>query len=997
MKLRRIARILTSVSLLVLPTTTLWAQSATSGSIAGVVRDTSGAVLPGVTVEAASPALIEKIRTVVADNQGQYKIVELRPGTYTVTFTLSGFSVLKREGLELTTGFTATVNAELRVGTLEETITVSGVSPVVDTQNVRTQRVLSHQQVEALPIGKTMLSWAALALGATPGSNFQDVGGNKGEAQVGVVFRGGPNNDTQLKLDGMSYVNAALGGSGGRVFNVNQVAVQETTMETSGMTAESETGGLQVNAVPKEGGNSFKVYGTSNYTNSNMQSRNISADLRARGVTSAPSVRSIYDYGIGVGGPIKRDRLWFYTAHRWWGSSEYQPGIWFNKTVNTPFYTPDYDRPAYQEPKIRDHTTRMTWQITQKQKVAFLGTFQDFCTCYAVVNASTAPESGNHNLYRPHLAQGTWSYPLTNRLLFDGGLTFVRNLKETPLVEGTTMDTPPINDLGLGLRYNARPTGLGTAGYSMNGQTSNQVNGRVGASLVTGSHALKAGMQFYQGREDRETFVPSATSYTFRLGAPTAVTQWASPYVATNSQRSIGLFTQDQWTIRRVTLNLGLRFDYFNGWAGAIDVPAGPWVPARHFDGVRNIPNWTDLSPRLGVAYDLFGNARTAVKASLGRYVQGVGVIQITEPSNPQNLAVLSTNRTWNDNLYSVGDPRRGNYVPDCDLRNFENNGECGAIDNRRFGTVNATRRYAPDVLEGFNVRPFIWQSAIAVQQELSPRVGITVGYFRSWYGNFTVTDNLLVTPADYDPFCVTVPVDPRLPGGGGNQLCGAYDLTPGKFGLVNELVTQASHFGKRTQVYNGVEIETNARFGRSGFLAGGIVFGRTVTDSCFVVDSPQDELFCRVSPPWMAATQIKLQGAYPLPWWGIQTSATFQNLPGVPVEATNAFGNALIAPSLGRNLSGCPAPTGPCSATATLRLYESQTVFEADRLNQLDLRISKIVQVGQGRVTGMFDVYNLFNANSVLASLASYGPNWQRPSAILGARLFKVGVQFDF
>jgi len=996
MKLARVARILTAVSLLVLPTT-LWAQSATSGSIAGVVRDTSGAVLPGVTVEAASPALIEKIRTVVTDNQGQYKIVELRPGTYAVTFTLSGFSVLKREGLELTTGFTATVNAELRVGALEETITVSGVSPVVDTQNVRTQRVLSHEQVEALPIGKTMLSWAALALGASPGSNFQDVGGNKGEAQVGVVFRGGPNNDTQLKLDGMSYVNAALGGSGGRVFNVNQVAVQETTMETSGMSAESETGGLQVNAVPKEGGNTFKIYGTSNYTNSNMQSRNISADLLARGVTSAPSVRSIYDYGVGVGGPIVRDRLWFYTAHRWWGSSEYQPGIWFNKTVNTPFYTPDYDRPAYQEPKIRDHTTRLTWQVSQKQKLAFLGTYQDFCTCYALVSASTAPEAGNHNLYRPHLVQGTWSYPLTNRLLFDAGLTFVRNLKLTPLAEGTTMDTPPINDLGLGLRYNARPNGLNTAGYSLNGQTSNQVNGRVAASLVTGSHALKAGMQFYQGTENRETFVPSATSYTFRLGVPTAVTQWASPYVATNSQRSIGLFTQDQWTIRRVTLNLGLRFDYFNGWAGAIDVPAGPFVPARHFDGVNNIPNWTDLSPRLGVAYDLFGNAKTAVKASFGRYVQGVGVIQITEPSNPQNLAVLSTNRTWNDSFYPVGDPRRGNYLPDCDLQNFDSNGECGAIDNRRFGTVNATRSYASDVLEGFNVRPFIWQSAIAVQQELSPRVGITVGYFRSWYGNFSVTDNLLVTPADYDPFCVTIPVDARLPGGGGNQLCGAYDLRREKFGLVNELVTQASHFGKRTQVYNGVEIETNARFRQSGFLAGGIVFGRTVTDSCFVVDSPQDEMFCHVSPPWMAATQIKLHGSYPLPWWGIQTSATFQNLPAIPVEATNAFGNALIAPSLGRNLSGCPASTGACSATATLRLYELQTLFESDRLNQFDLRISKIVRVGHGRVTGMFDVYNLFNANSVLASLSAYGPNWQRPSAILGARLFKVGAQFDF
>src|SRR5262245_1467185 len=131
-----------------------WAQSAASGSIAGGVKDTTGAVLPGVTVEAASPALIEKTRTVVTDDQGQYKIVDLRPGTYTVTFSLAGFNTVRREGLELPTGFTATANAELRVGAIEETVTVSGASPVVDTHSVRQQNVLAREVLDAVPSGR---------------------------------------------------------------------------------------------------------------------------------------------------------------------------------------------------------------------------------------------------------------------------------------------------------------------------------------------------------------------------------------------------------------------------------------------------------------------------------------------------------------------------------------------------------------------------------------------------------------------------------------------------------------------------------------------------------------------------------------------------------------------------------------------------------------------------------------------------------------------------
>lgn len=280
-----------------------WAQSSTTGSIAGLVRDTTGAVLPGVTVEAASPALIEKTRTVVTDDQGQYKILELRPGQYTVTFSLAGFATVKREGLELTTGFTAQVNAELRVGSLEETVTVSGASPVVDVQNVRTQNVLSRGALDTLPTGKTIQAWAALTLGAVTVGGGQDVGGNRGEQAGSMVFHGGRSVDQRLYIDGMTY-NIAAGQSGGWniILKNNVLLTQEITLETGGMSAESEAAGVQINIVPKDGGNAFNGSFLGLYTGHGLQSSNLTDTLRARACSPHPrSSESMMRVGAWVG------------------------------------------------------------------------------------------------------------------------------------------------------------------------------------------------------------------------------------------------------------------------------------------------------------------------------------------------------------------------------------------------------------------------------------------------------------------------------------------------------------------------------------------------------------------------------------------------------------------------------------------------------------------------------------------------------------------------
>jgi len=300
------------------------------------VKDTTGAVLPGVTVEAASPALIERVRTVVTDAQGQYKIVDLRPGTYTITFTLPGFATVKREGLELTTGFTAPANAELRVGSLEETVTVSGASPVVDVQNVRSQNVLSREVLDTIPTSRSISGYAALTVGITVPAGLQDVGGNRSDQYGFMGIHGIRVVDGRQNQDGMRVNNMTYEGSGQyRQYIANQAGVQEIVLETAGMSAESQTGGVHMNIVPKDGGNTFNLYVNAAYSGKDLQNTNLTDDLRARGLTQAAKLKRASDFGVGLGGPIQRERLWFYTAHRWWRAEEYIPGNFYNRTHTT--------------------------------------------------------------------------------------------------------------------------------------------------------------------------------------------------------------------------------------------------------------------------------------------------------------------------------------------------------------------------------------------------------------------------------------------------------------------------------------------------------------------------------------------------------------------------------------------------------------------------------------------------------------------------------------
>jgi hypothetical protein len=938
-----------------------------------------------VTVEAQSPALIEKVRTAATDSQGQFKITDLRPGVYTVTFSLEGFSAVKREGIEITGSFNASVNVELRVGSLEETITVSGASPVVDLRNTVQQKVLTREVLDAVPTSKTLQSLAVLIPGMTSSGfgDTQDVGGQVGDNQVQIAIHGSRSGDTAYEMDGMRFNNQG-GSSYGQV--QQNISVEEVSIETGSISAESQAGGVRINMIPKQGGNLFRGTVIASWTSEALQSSNYSDDLKEQGLGSVNRVDKIWDAAIGFGGPIRRDTLWFYVTHSYNYRQNFLAGVFYDPNPQDFRFEQDLSRPAPEDIWDMVDGLRLTWQINPKNKLTTYLDNRGRCVCHWYTASLIAPEASTiQDIKTNYLGQIHWTSPLTNRLLLEAGFNVYDFTYTADPQEGIDFTTYSVRDLGNGWLYRA------AANYLWD----HFVNPlyKASASYVTGSHAVKVGAVMDQVWRHRTNRANNDATLQYRNGVPVQVTFSAPNEIRSRINANLGIFAQDQWTMSRTTINLGLRFDYFNTSIPPQSVAAGLYVPAREFpDEVKDVISWKDINPRLGISYDLFGNGKTAVKASASRYVV-FQLNQITDAINPVSTTSNTATRAWSD--------LNGDGIPQGDPLNPQPNNELiGPLTNPNFGQVVVTTRYDDDTLKGWSKRSYNWEITAGVQHELRPQIALNATYIRRWFGNFTTTDNLLRTPSDYDPYCVPVPLDPRLPGGGGNQLCGFDDVNPAKFSATTDnLVT----FVDQSEAYDGIDLTVNARLTGGTLIAGGLNTGRTAYQNCNVVDSSQptfvlsgfggtvagnSHTFCDLDHPFV--TQWKAIGAYTLPRIGAQLSASFQSLPGPRVLATWAAPSALIAPSLGRPLSGN-------AASANIQLIPPGTEL-GERLNQVDFRLAKSFAFGNGRrVQANLDLFNALNANPVTQHNNTFGPQWLRPTSILSARLVKFGMQLEF
>lgn len=951
------------------------AVTAQTGTIAGVVRDTTGAVLPGVTVEASSPALIEKVRTATTTEEGQYRIIDLRPGSYVVTFTLTGFSVVRREGIELSGGVTVTVSVDLQVGSLEETLTVSGQAPLVDVQNSSQTRAVSREILNEIPSGRQFGNYAVLIPGVV--SNQQDVGGNEsgrsGAANPNMSVHGSVAAEMPLMIEGMRYSNIfGVGGASSGPYFVNNGMVQEISIDTSGANADAEVPGVRANVIFKQGGNLFSGMVFGSFSNDALQADNVDDSLRALGAPTSVIDKRIWDFNVGFGGPIRQDRMWFYASFRHYGLHEIPPGAFFDVNPSDVFWTPDTGREIFLDSWNVNYNFRTTFQTSSNSKMSVYGDYMPRCICKNGLSASTSYEATT--VFKSpvnSIVQAIWTWTVRNNLLIELGETWKPDSWEFEQRPDIPADLPGISDSGLGITYRAN-TGR-------SGQESNQFNGKAVVTYVTGEHNLKMGAQWFHGTRTGLQAVSGDHFYNFNNQVPVAVTIRTTPIFGDeNLDMNLGLFVQEQWTRRRLTLNLGLRYDHLEMSVPEQSRPARRFVGPLRFDAIEDIVAWHDVSPRMGATFDLFGDSRTAVKWFMGRYIeaQAANFIQVVNPMRA--TAGTQTTISWKDDDLD--------FFPDCDLTNRLGSGECGPYNNGAFGTNIVTTAYDPDAVTGWGTRGWNWEVMAGVQHQLLDGLSFDVSYHRRWFGNFRVTDNLDVTPADYDEYCVTSPVDTRLPGSGGEQICGLFDIRPDKFGVNRDLsITSVEPFGKHERVFDGVDVSANLRLPNGFLIQGGTSTGRTRTSECAIVDSP-NQRFCDVTPPMQ--TQVKLQGIAPLPLWGIQMSGSLQSLPGPEITAV---WSAPVA-----QVTGLNRPISGGARTVSVPLVEPGTVY-GDRLYQVDFRFAKNFRLAWGRLQPQFDLYNMFNSNPVTALVNNFGARWQTPTRILAGRIIKFGMQVDF
>jgi hypothetical protein len=922
-------------------------------SIAGLVTDGTGAVLPGASVEASSPALIERSRTAVTDGAGRYAIVDLRPGTYTVTFTLPGFRTVRREGIVLEGAFAAPVNAALAIGSVEETVTVTGASPVVDTQSTRAQFVNNREILDTLPVARTLNGGMSLVPGVSSSNNA--AGSSAGQIIADLYINtatvhGSVTADQHSFVDGMNVTQMLLGGGGQIAANpANDLGAVEVVYDVSSHSAEIANAGVRGDVIPREGGNVFAGTYRAFGSWQGLQSDNLTPELR-RFITSANKLDYNWESNVALGGPIRQNRLWYFGALK----------LTQQNVLATDSFWPDGSQVGTGGHVNPNMTLRLTYQVTPKTKLRFSGNNGTIVTERWDVTGAVSPEA---NLYLKTplnysaVAKGT--SVLTNRLLIEFGQSFSATSYEYHY-------QPQVGPLDV--RVLNATTGRATMAYNNPTRYLTNIYNTIGSvSYVTGSHAFKTGINFEAGWQ-RQGYPTngdmSQLTYVNDAGGvarPNSIALRNTPLVRYEDVNAhIGLYAQDKWTLDRLTLNLGGRFDYLNASVPAQSNPAGRFVPARESEAIPCLPCWHEWAIRMGASYDLFGTGRTAVKVTLGKYVASMSA-GIASSNNPMQLQ--TDTRSWTD---LDGNGRA------LDANGNAQMAEIGVSRNSNFGIPRGAQRFDQN-----SPWPTNWEQSASIVQEVFAGVSMTAAYYHRSYYDIALTRNALVDPAaDYAPHTIVVPANPNLPGGSA-QTVTVYNLNANKLGAVDSVGTFSP---TNTRIYHGFEFSGNARLPRGAFLFGSATVERSATSTCDVAD-PNDLRFCDQVPPFRGL--YKASAGYTLPY-DVQLSGTLQLRPGGTIASLYTFNSAA---------AGFPI-TGGGSLSVTVVDPTSQYY---DYVKQFDLRLARNFRFGRRRLQAFLEVFNVANPSTVLQVNTRVGPLYFNPQLIEQPRHLQIGAQFDF
>jgi hypothetical protein len=1027
-------------------------------ALSGTVRDDSGGVLPGVSVEAASPALIEKARSVVTDGTGQYRIVDLRPGTYSLTFTLPGFTTVKREGIELTGTQTLTIGAEMRVGGLEETILVTGETPVVDVQNAKREVVLEGQTIQELPVTRA----AGALLNITPGINVGDAGLSLSPTMTSFNARSSTINSGFVAGEGRYAVNgypltaARSGGFGSFVYDT--VNADEVNIVVGGGLGESDIGGPTMNIIPRSGGNNFAGSAFLNTAGDWSRGENLTDEIRALNpnLGQTPGIINAYDYSGSFGGPILRDRLWFFGSYRDLSTSTAMEGIYANANAGDATRW-DWVGAATEARLVQDRTMyigRVTGQFG-KHRVRYYYDYQHRCEgtplrvgtegCHqrgedwiGLGNNSGTPQMSPEATSTAargyfdvpfYVNQFSWTMAASSRLLIEAGYQPYRfePIFGQPSPDGITNLIPvteqsnainPATGLPFAPVANYRYRAVESWGPAT--AATDDVQATV--SYVTGAHSSKFGYQLrYLDLLDKDVANSTQLGYRFNRGVPNAVSYYLPDFGRRTITKNNSFFAQDSWTHGRLTLQGALRYDRVSSYApvelnGTLNTSFLNPQPIT-IEKTAGVNAYHDITPRAGAAYDLFGDGRTALKFNWGHYLAYAANDQPYTATNPGATIVRNVqNRGWED--------RNGNLVVDCDLLNPALNGECAAASSAaaNFGKLGSQTIVDPGLLEGWGVRSGDKQYTMTVQQQVFPRVSAEFSFTHRTFHNFFVTTDLSkhaggVLSGDpsvsYETYTLTAPQDPRLDGGGGYPVTvyvptAAANATP----AIPFLVREQDLGAERESYWDGFEFTMNARL-RGGLTAQiGTTTGRGVVDTCEVItkyaptaatntgSAGPDPRGCRNAEPWQST--LRGLASYTIPKIDVLVSGTFRSQPTSNITATWQVPNSVIVSTFGKLPPGATA-----TGTTNLALTDNEhRVYSDERRSQIDMRIAKILRFGRTRTDIGIDITNLLNSNYATGFNTTYiyttdnSPRpggWATPTSIYTPRFVRFNFTVNF
>jgi hypothetical protein len=968
----------------------------------------------------------------VTDATGQYSIVALPPGTYKVTFTLPGFAVVVREGVEMTGTGTITINAELRVSNLQETITVTGETPVVDVRSTRREAVLSSDVVASLPASRGVGN----LLMAVPGISLQIVNSGADPRMTMFTARGGNGNEGTVQIDGMN-VGAVFNGGGTSEFGYDTAAASEVVVTVGGATGEADRGAPSINLIPKSGGNNFSgtVFGSFAGEWSQGSHENV----------SFPTLYKQWDVSYAMGGPIVRDKLWFYGTLKSRAQRTAVPNVRGNANMNNSAweYVPDTGVEVRASNSKKIGQVRLTSQATPRHKFSFFIDWQGACEgsslttgggCLergdewiALGNTFTSPESAGNWDDRERILQGNYSAPVTNRLLLEAGISQLTSKWGGQVPYGARTDFIPVTEQAANATTrvpfaNFTYRGLGTS------PTLEQFHNsyRASASYVTGAHNMKFG---YQGAylvhyQWTNAYGPQM-QYRFNNGAPNQVTI-RETQAQSNRVMFHALYAQDSWSVGRLSLQGAIRFDRAWSWhpAGQSSIGLGPsfvsklegpaatgpvWL-AQPFviqDRRDSVTGYNDISPRVGAAYDVFGTGKTSLRVNWGKYLRAANSENTYLQLNPASTFQFNTTVNWTDT--------DNDRVVDCDLRNATtpSTGDvCGGWNNRDFGSALSASRVNPDIMSGWGVRPVDQQFNVSVQQEVLPRVSVEVGYARRSWDNIYYTHSEGLTRASYDVIEFPIPQHPDLPGGGGGTARYQIITQAGQTSFPNNIFTNAPAGVDDKYWWHGMDLNVNARMRNGLTLQGGTTSGAGRQEFCGVWAAYPNLVgnnrldACDIKEEW--TTNFRGLASYTIPRVDVLVSSIIRSTLGADAGggftgfASNGFSQnanyivpaATITPILGRPLAN-NAPN------VTLNLVKQGDVYRP-RINAVDFRFAKILRFAGTRATIGVDLFNAFNAATPIAVNQNFNPavtpnTWLATTNVLSPRFTRFQFSLDF